>query len=469
MLEGYRFLFPFEYVSAHSKIVIYGASEVGVEYLYQIRMTNYCDIVAILDRNYKEFDALSCTVLPPEGIKDLVYDYVVVAMRTGRNIDEVVRFLRKNGVSDEQIVIAPQRDGIEIYENEKNEEGYAFEKCSLSIMINYSGGIGDSIARIPFIKAIIKEAPECMIDLFAVKHADFVKYLLKDTKNINLVSSRTGEKGKYTVAFDGLPRTIKVSWLKEKRMQELNPAFYDKIKNMLVYNDIENFSWSLPYYVLWKRYLYESKDYYSSQDCHGILEIDCNVDIPLTDTGYQLYLKNELHDYICICTGNGTSSETSLITKAWPKDYFEQLIDIIKKEFSRLEVVQIDSAETGRLGNADKHLLGKPFEEISWVLKETRLLISIDGGMVHLASQLGTKCAALFGPTSINYWGYDKNINISSNACEPCFGMYGNSYRCAKGMDKPVCMYSMTPEYVFEKIRDYLSKDKKETGYEDSK
>lgn len=462
MQHSYSFLFPFEHVRKNSKIVIYGAGEVGVEYLYQIQMTNYCELVAILDRNYLEHDSFSCTVLPPEEIVNLDYDVVVIAMKTGRNIDEIVHFLNDNGVCDERIVLPPIREEPDIYGEKDIGSEYAYDKSKLSIMINYSGGIGDNIARVPFLKALIKEIPNCLIDLFLVNNADFVRYLLKDMDSINTISAKTGEKERYAVAFDGIPRTIKITWFNEELLREINPGFCNKVKSILKFNDEEKFSWSLPYYVSWKRYLFEGKDYYSSQDCQGIMEIDRNVDIPLTEKGKYLFREKELSNYISICTGNGTSKDKSLITKSWPKEYFENLIDLIKHEFPQNVIIQVDASGTEKLKNVDKYLLGEPFEVISWALKETRLLISVDGGMVHLASQLGTKCAVLFGPTSMDYLGYDSNINISSKVCEPCYGIYSNSYRCARRMDKPECMYSMTPEYVFERIKGYLTKDTKE-------
>ena len=53
MFQKYKYLFPFEKVSPNSRIVIYGASDVGIDYMYQVRVTNYCKLVALLDKNHE--------------------------------------------------------------------------------------------------------------------------------------------------------------------------------------------------------------------------------------------------------------------------------------------------------------------------------------------------------------------------------------------------------------------------------
>ena len=48
-----QYLFPFGEVRKESKIVIYGAGEVGRQYLSQIMNAGYCDCLYIVDRNHK--------------------------------------------------------------------------------------------------------------------------------------------------------------------------------------------------------------------------------------------------------------------------------------------------------------------------------------------------------------------------------------------------------------------------------
>ena len=80
----------------------------------------------------------------------------------------------------------------------------------------------------------------------------------------------------------------------------------------------------------------------------------------------------------------------------------------------------------------------------------------IEGGLVHLATNLGTKCVVLFSPTQPNIYAYPNNINIVYATCNGCYGLYENGYACARGLEKPECMYSITPEMVMEKIAEYI-------------
>ena len=109
------------------------------------------------------------------------------------------------------------------------------------------------------------------------------------------------------------------------------------------------------------------------------------------------------------------------------------------------------------LRSLSKYFLGKPFSFVTNVLSNSMLHIDIEGGMVHLASNLGTKCLVLFGPTQMKYYGYENNINIMAGDCHDCCGLYADVNKCARNMEKPECMYSITPEMVTEKIVKYLA------------
>ena len=104
----------------------------------------------------------------------------------------------------------------------------------------------------------------------------------------------------------------------------------------------------------------------------------------------------------------------------------------------------------------DKYILGESFELVTHVLQNSMLHVDIEGGLVHLATQLGTKCVVLFGPTPEFFYGYEENINIKVGDCHDCYGVYLDSNRCARGMEKPECMYNITPEIVMDRVEEYF-------------
>ena len=48
----YTYLFPYEKIPQGSRIIIYGAGDVGQEYLQQMQITGYCSVIAFIDKAY---------------------------------------------------------------------------------------------------------------------------------------------------------------------------------------------------------------------------------------------------------------------------------------------------------------------------------------------------------------------------------------------------------------------------------
>ena len=107
--------------------------------------------------------------------------------------------------------------------------------------------------------------------------------------------------------------------------------------------------------------------------------------------------------------------------------------------------------------NADRYLLGESLELMKYVFKNSLLHVDCEGGPVHLASQLGTKCVVLFGVTDVNYFGYKQNINIVSEICSPCYWVWESNKECLLKSKEPLCMLSITPQKVFDVSYRYLN------------
>ena len=80
-MKEYYHVFPFNKIEKDSRIIIYGAWNVGGEYLLQIQLTDYCEVVFAVDKNYLNIpDLLGVAVLDPVSILSADYDYIVIAM-----------------------------------------------------------------------------------------------------------------------------------------------------------------------------------------------------------------------------------------------------------------------------------------------------------------------------------------------------------------------------------------------------
>jgi len=80
--------------------------------------------------------------------------------------------------------------------------------------------------------------------------------------------------------------------------------------------------------------------------------------------------------------------------------------------------------------------------QLAGILRKTRLAVTTDTGVMHLAAALGTKVAALFGPTApwrTGPFGDGHQVVRLGLGCSPCF-----KRRCPE----PQCLTDLTPEMV---------------------
>ena len=106
---------------------------------------------------------------------------------------------------------------------------------------------------------------------------------------------------------------------------------------------------------------------------------------------------------------------------------------------------------------ADRYIIGEDLEVAKYVLKNSLFHFDCEGGLVHIATQLGTKCFVVFGPTPIWFMGYEQNVNIAPKVCGECKGLITDWYtRCYRGYSTPACMASIKPEEVLTLMSDFI-------------
>jgi len=165
--------------------------------------------------------------------------------------------------------------------------------------------------------------------------------------------------------------------------------------------------------------------------------------------------------YVTVNYGAGNMGKMGLQTKVWPKKHFETLISMLKEHNPDLLVVQLGAKENSRLLGADCYIMGESMEIAKWILRDSQLHIDSEGGLVHLATQVSTKCVVMFGPTPAHYYGYEQNCNIVSTACSNCMGRTrGWAYECIHGGAEPICMHSIQPKMVFDVVKRELAHTK---------
>lgn len=469
----YKYLFPFEKVPIHSRIIIYGAGTLGQDYLQQMQLTHYCEVIALADKNYEHYPPMIVPIISPEKIHEYAVDYVVMALRMAAAYNEVKRILKQEGIEEEKIICIFERRELPnlIFKDEllvTDLEKFAFLKTDMSIAILATGGFGDMVIQKRFIMELIRLVPKCIIDFYNIKAMYFLKYLYADCKNVNQVIPDLGSRYKENHKKYSLALTIEachfinVDWWKktnyEMKENNLYQDFIRSIDKLRIETKTENVDISTPAHLTLIRRLYRGLNAYTGFNYNGAFAIkDKKVGIPLEREWEPLFQNLGLGRYITVNFGNGDCADGRKIAKSWSKDKFEKFISIFKANYPEIEVLQLGAENSEKLMGIDRYILGVDFRLSVHLLKNTMVHVDIEGGLVHIATQLGTKCVVLFGPTVKEYYGYEQNINIQAGKCHNCWGIYSDVNMCARGMEEPECMYSITPVMVMDCIKEYMS------------
>jgi glycosyltransferase involved in cell wall biosynthesis len=100
--ESKHFVLSDARVERSSRLVIYGAGDVGKDYVAQLRKYRYAQIVLWVDKNFAELSEYD--VRAPEELKNVQYDYVVIAVYDSDAAREIADRLRSLGVPGDKII-----------------------------------------------------------------------------------------------------------------------------------------------------------------------------------------------------------------------------------------------------------------------------------------------------------------------------------------------------------------------------
>lgn len=465
---SYRF--PYEYVESNSRIIIYGAGKVGKAYVSDISETNYCSILAIADVNFNKYKNYPISVIAPEKISSYEYDFIVVAIKDWYVARDIVEYL----VSECDI----PRNKI-IYQIPIENYGYRVpmynvDKCDIMLDLDepvmaicVHPNLGDAIIVKKAIEQLYQVLQKkCKFDIYVIgNNASLVEAIYYDLEYINRIYANTEKcyfRKKYYLAIFSVTYIIKVDFINYDFYSEKHKALYEYLEKIKKYEDSFRYigaPWQI-YGVHFARCKYEGFDMYTTYNRYpGFCVKDYKVNIPIKKEYEKIYQELDICGrYITVNYGwAGRSSNSNKIhAKAWVLANYEILISMIKEKYPDIIVVQTGMSDTPKISNADMYVFGYDIEIVKYVLKNSDLHIDCEGGLVHLATQLGTKCAVMFGPTPVHYFGYKDNINIVAGNCHDCFCLEASAMTCLRNLAVSPCMEVITPELVFSKISDQL-------------
>ncbi len=174
---------------------------------------------------------------------------------------------------------------------------------------------------------------------------------------------------------------------------------------------------------------------------------------------------NEDNLLVGIVPGAGASWGKESEFKHWPALKFAQLADKIIEAFKAKVLILGDESEkpladiiVNAMRNNAIDLTGKTsLSELAALVGRLRLLVTNDGGPLHVAVALGVKTVSIFGPVDERVYGpYPKESNhivIKSNIhCRPCY----QNFRLPLCDKDRQCLRSISAEEVFEAVRSLL-------------
>ncbi|NBJ92058.1 glycosyltransferase family 9 protein [Parablautia muri] len=334
-----------------------------------------------------------------------------------------------------------------------------FADDSVYIAFCPSGGLGDYIISAKVLENI-QQICKCSIDVFCEKQ-QFGSAVYGSREDVCLRDYREFEKSRNSYDLGLLvEHFVHVKNYNGRRLRELSPVLYEKVQYIVthwnqLYVNIPQQHWRER--IQFERCRVLGLDRWTQLRMGEAFEIaDKNVFIPMDKSFLEKWKQEGFAkgEYLTINYGADVMRAGFNQLKMWYREYYVKLVKLIHLEFPNMKVVQLGGADTEAVEGCDKYVLGESIEQTKWILKSSQVHIDCEGGLVHLATQLGTKCIVIFGPTPLHMYGYEENINLQSEGCHNCMGVYGDwAYQCFKTGSYTQCMADITPEMVLKSVK----------------
>ena len=449
------YLFPFEQVNRGEKVLIYGYGTIGKSYIPQIDLTNYCQLIGVVDQKAASMEADDCRLMEPGEIKNVEFDKIVIALsdKSPCIVDEVKKNLEDMGIPKWKIIF-PRGRGLSPQKKIPTVSRPSFSDNILHVGVQGCGGLGDAVLTLPLlsrIKSLLGSRAEIT---FITQYAEMfygneiVDYAITDI-----------EDRKFDILFQNMHLPLIISWNPEKVKRissKLDEYWMSVIKLQ------EQYAQDISGDRLWHFARVLGKRRFDVCDLKNILNVGIGK-IPLllcvADSTGILNKYNLLEsDYITVNRDVDILSNMSNF-KLWTTEYYSECLSMIKRKFDNLKIVRIGFRESmDGMKNVDVDLSGKTgLGELMVLLRNSKLLISSEGGLVHVNHFLGGRSAVVYGPTDEAYFGYEDDIIcVNRLPCKiPCQYVPKNT-QCPRGFEIPQCIKNVTPQLVFDNIASYL-------------
>lgn len=331
----------------------------------------------------------------------------------------------------------------------------------LYIAFSPSGGLGDYIISAKILEELLALC-DCRIDVFCL-NMDFADAIYGGRKNVTVKPYKSYERrrGSYDLGLS-VEHFVHIKNINKKRLEKLSPELLERMeyirKNAGCLYVRERHQWCRERLQFERCKILGLNRYTELRMGKAFAVVDMQIKIPLSEKYRKIWCKNPVsgNRYITINYGTDVMKKGSKQIKMWPKEYYEVLIDLVHQNMGDIKIYQLGDNEAEKIKGCDFYFFGEKLELVKWIIKDSRCHIDCEGGLVHLATQLATKCIVIFGPTPEHMYAYPQNVNLRGN-CQYCMGLQPDwAYKCFKSLDKAECMYSVYPEIVMDNLKNIL-------------
>ncbi|MGF6789690.1 methyltransferase domain-containing protein [Paraburkholderia sp. 35.1] len=331
----------------------------------------------------------------------------------------------------------------------------------LAVAIYLCGGLGDVIVSGRFVQQLFAATGYPRIDVYY--HApEAARFVFNAARFVHAVypdsALRDARHTYHAVIF--VAQFVRYEILKRNEVESLSPALLkiadEADRRLAQYRGLFDRHPLLD--GLWGRLSAQAgRNVIANLGFLGNLPIDASTCAFLAPDPNRIALVDELltgknQPYLTLHDGfdNLQGPPPGQATKCWPLEYWKRLVERLQASMPGLCLVQLGGSKSRHIPGVDIDLvLRTDLHEAAWVLKHALLHVDTDSGLVHMGSALHTQSVALFGPTLAAYFGYQRNINLSSGSCGGCWWSTPDWLaKCPRGLAQPACMAAVAPEYV---------------------
>lgn len=115
-----RYMFPYHLVDRDSRIVLYGCGECGKDFWLQIHYSQYCQLIAWIDKSFNMSNPNPPFARTNE-ITRFCFDYVVIAVTDSTIVEKIKNMLLSEGINEEMIIWSNSYSmGSDLFPTNKN-------------------------------------------------------------------------------------------------------------------------------------------------------------------------------------------------------------------------------------------------------------------------------------------------------------------------------------------------------------